>query len=123
MAFEKHKYFSRNVDTHSFLCPETSDLLSIGGDYYSEEFSYVQIEFKGCQLADCAPENEVDGHNLKLFTINKYVDFERYDKSEVIKAAAEGSVWDEINSNNHVSTDLMFTRSEIELKDSQSLLG
>ncbi len=92
---------------------------TLKGDFYSDDYQYLEIKLKKCEGSHCKNSTEIDrivSHlRLQIVVVNAYLDFTDY--NDPIKHYVDDIHFFEIEHNRHKRTNIFVMKGDVELED------
>ena len=93
---------------------------TLKGDFYSNDYQYLEVKLKRCHENNCKNMTEIDKSvqdlQLQLIVINAYLDFNDY--KDPIKHFVEDIHFFDIEHDRHKRANIFIMKGEISLEDS-----
>jgi hypothetical protein len=92
---------------------------SLQGDFYSDEFKYVEILLKKCAGPACKSDSEInkflDNMDMTFIVVNAYLDFTDY--NDPIKHYIDDLHFFHLESSRHKKATVFVMKGEVDLAD------
>jgi len=103
-----------------FLCPDAESMI-VRGEYYADEFKYIEVLMKGCELGEgaCLSKESINSIKVNLFSPHSNIDFEEFDLTKMIKYSTTAKMFSFLDSIFAAKHIIYLMENKIELEDSR----